>query len=168
VIRLDEEKPSITLPDTRIEDRTMPQLRNLFVGGSLIVFVISLVAVRRAESIAPAADSTTRIFEIRTYTTEPGKLADLLKLMREHAVKLIENHGMISIGYWVPTDKPRSQDTFIYILAHESRDAAKKSWSDFKIDSEWIKSRKASEANGKIFHKVESVFAAPTDFSPIK
>jgi hypothetical protein len=146
----------------------MSKPRNVFVFGSLVVSVIATAVVRRAESVVLPADSKTRIFEIRTYTTEPGKLPDLLKLMREHAVKLIENHGMTSIGYWVPTDEPRSQDTLIYILAHESRAGAKQSWADFKKDPEWIKSRKASEAKGKIFHKVESVFAAPTDFSTIK
>ena len=101
-------------------------------------------------------------------TTEPGKLPDLLKRFREHTTKLFEKHGMTNIGYWVPTDEPRSKDTLIYVLAHDSRDAAKKSWDGFRADPDWIKARDASEAAGKIVHKVESVFADPTDFSPIK
>ena len=98
----------------------------------------------------PAADAKQRVFEIRTYTTEPGKLPDLLKRFREHTTKLFEKHGMTNIGYWVPTDEPRSKDTLIYILAHDSRDAAKKSWDGFQADPDWIKARDASEAAGKI------------------
>src|SRR5207245_837649 len=68
--------------------------------------------------------------------------------------------------YWVPTDEPRSKNTLIYILAHESRAAAKKSWDAFQHDPDWIKARDASESNGKIVKKVESVYANLTDFSP--
>jgi len=99
------------------------------------------------------------VFEIRTYTTEPGKLPDLLKRFREPHDEAVRKHGMTNIGYWVPTDEPRSKNTLIYILAHESRDAAKKNWDAFKADPEWIKVKDASEAGGKIVTKTESVFA---------
>ena len=107
------------------------------------------------------------MFEIRTYTTEPGKLPDLLKRFRDHTTKLFEKHGMTNIGYWVPTDEPRSKNTLIYILAHASRDAAKKSWDGFQHDPDWIKVRNASEANGKIVTKVESIYAEPTDVNVV-
>jgi len=115
-----------------------------------------------------AANNNTRVFEIRTYTTEPGKLPELLKRFREHTTKLFEKHGMTNVGYWVPTDEPRSKNTLIYILAHDSRAAAKKSWDGFQHDPEWIKVKTASEAAGKIVTKVESIYAEPTDFSAIK
>ena len=109
-----------------------------------------------------------RVFEIRTYTTTPGKLPDLIKRFREHTTAIFEKHDMTNIGYWVPTDEPRSKNTLIYILAHPSREAAKKNWEDFHKDPEWQKVQKASEAGGKLVEKVESIFADPTDFSAIK
>jgi NIPSNAP len=121
-----------------------------------------------AHSDPSAASAKARVFEIRTYTTEKGKLPDLLKRFRDHTTRLFEKHGMTNIGYWIPADEPRSQDTLIYILAHDSRDAAKKSWAAFRSDPEWTKVRTASEANGKIVAKTESVFANPADFSAIK
>ena len=136
--------------------------------ASLTFLAATLLATRPAQSESPKTDSQTRVFEIRTYTTEPGKLPDLLKRFRDHTTKLFEKHGMANIGYWVPTDEPRSKNTLIYILAHASRDAAKKSWDGFKTDPDWIKVRDASEANGKIVTKVESIYADPTDFSAIK
>ena len=45
---------------------------------------------------------------------------------------------------------------------------AKKAWDAFRADDEWKKVAAESEANGKIVSKVESVFADPTDYSPIK
>src|SRR3954452_1052531 len=123
-------------------------------AGSSVVIAILLFAVRPVHSVQPVAGGKDRVFEIRTYTTEPGKLPDLLKRFRDHTTKLFEKHGMTNIGYWVPTDEPRSQNTLIYILAHNSRDAAKQSWKDFQADPEWTKVKEASEADGKIVTKV--------------
>lgn len=133
-----------------------------------IATVIGLFAMMETARTAPAEGGKQRVFEMRTYTTEEGKLPDLLKRFREHTTKLFAKHGMTNIGYWVPADEPRSKDTLIYILAHESREAAKKSWEGFSKDAEWTKVRTASEASGKIVKKVESVFMSPTDFSAIK
>ncbi len=109
-----------------------------------------------------------RIFELRTYYTEEGKLPDLQARFRNHTTKLFEKHGMTNIGYWVPQDEPKSKNTLIYILAHKDREAAKKSWDDFRKDPEWVKVRDASEANGKIVNKVESIFMDATDYSKLK
>ncbi len=114
------------------------------------------------------AQSSARVFEIRTYTTLEGKLPDLEKRFRDHTIRIFNKHGMTSIGYWVPQDAPRSQNTLIYILAHPSREAAKENWAAFGNDPEWQKVRAESEANGKIVSKVDSVFADPTDFSALK
>jgi hypothetical protein len=109
-----------------------------------------------------------RLFEIRTYTTEPGKLDALNTRFREHTTRLFEKHGMTNIGYWTPVDEPRSKDTLIYVLAHESADAAKKSWDGFRNDPQWQKARTESEAAGPIVKKVESVFLTPTDYSALQ
>lgn len=115
-----------------------------------------------------AQESGERVFEIRTYVTEPGKLDALLARFRDHTTKLFEKHGIENIGYWIPADGPHAQDTLIYIVAHSSRAAAKKNWDAFIADPEWQKARDASEASGPIVKKVESVYAHPTDFSPLK
>ena len=83
-------------------------------------------------------------------------------------MKLFERHGMKNIAYWTPQEGPQSADTLIYVLAHESREAAAKSWEAFVRDPEWKKVKAESEANGALVTKVESVFLAPTDYSPMK
>ena len=111
------------------------------------------------------AQANNRVFEIRTYTTNEGKLDALNARFRDHTMTIFKRHGMENIGYWVPQDTP---NTLIYIIAHTSREQAKKNWAEFSADPEWVKVRTESEANGKIVTKVESVFANPTDYSPIK
>lgn len=131
--------------------------------GALLLFAC-LVTV----ATSPAAAADGKVYELRTYTTYEGKLPNLLARFRDHTTKLFEKHGMKNVGYWVPTDEPRSKNTLIYLLEHKSREAAKKSWDAFRVDPEWIKVRDASEVNGKINEKVESVYLEATDFSKLK
>ncbi len=114
------------------------------------------------------AQSAGAVYELRTYTTLEGKLPALLAGFREHTIKLFEKHGIESVGYWVPADPPRSQNTLVYLLKHKSREAAAASWDAFRKDPAWQKAQKDSEANGKIVEKTESVFLTPTEFSKLK
>ena len=123
---------------------------------------ISTIATSNAEDVAQ------RVFEIRTYTTADGKLQDLHRRFREHTMKLFERHGMVNIAYWTPQDPKLASNTLIYVLAHNSRQAAADSWAAFSKDPEWQQVRAASEANGRIVIKVESTFTQATDFSPMK
>ncbi len=102
---------------------------------------------------------------MRTYHTHPGRLDALNARFRDHTNKLFVKHGMELVGYWTPQDKP---DTLVYILAYPSREAREASWKAFQADPDWKAAREASEKDGKIVDKVESVFLDPTDYSPIK
>jgi hypothetical protein len=119
-------------------------------------------------AITMTMSAENRVFEMRTYTTNEGKLDDLLKRFRDHTTALFEKHGMTNIGYWVPKEGPKSKNTLIYILAYPSMDVRKKAWAEFGADPAWVKARTESEAAGKIVDHVDSVFMDPTDFSKIK
>ena len=108
-----------------------------------------------------------RIYELRTYTCEPGRLEALKARFRDHTIQIFNKHGMESIGYWVPQDE-RSGNTLIYILAHPSREAADKNWKAFQDDPEWKKVAAESEKDGKIVQKVDRVWMDPTEFSKLK
>jgi hypothetical protein len=121
-----------------------------------------------SNAVSTRAATSQRVFELRTYTAAPGKLDALKARFRNHTVALFKKHGMTNVGYWTPQDAPGAQNMLIYVLAHESRGAARKSFDGFRADPAWIKAREASEANGRLTEKVESVFMDPTDFSPMK
>ncbi len=113
-------------------------------------------------------ESATRVFELRTYTTPEGKLDDLQARFRDHTIDLFERHRMTNIGYWTPQDTPSSSNTLIYIIAHNSREAAQTNWQNFGNDPEWQRVSRESQLDGRILNNVESVFLDPTDFSPIQ
>jgi hypothetical protein len=110
-----------------------------------------------------------KVFELRTYYTNEGKLNALNARFRDHTNSLFKKHGMTIVGFWTPQDKEKGKDdTLVYILAYPSREAAAASWKAFQADPEWHKARDESEKNGKLVKKVDSVFLDPTDYSPIK
>ncbi|MCH7728954.1 MAG: NIPSNAP family protein [Planctomycetes bacterium] len=114
-----------------------------------------------------ASLSFADVYELRTYTTNEGKLDALNARFRDHTVRLFKKHGIESLGYWVPTDGAKSKNTLIYVIKHKSRDAAKASWKAFLTDAEWKKVAAESQKDGRILAKrPESVYMATTDYSP--
>jgi NIPSNAP len=115
---------------------------------------------------AHAAAPDTRVYELRTYTATPGKIENVIARFRDHTTRIFAKHGMVNIGYWVPVDAADGAgEKLVYLLEHKSREAATASWAAFRVDPEWQAVAKASEADGKIVAKAESVFLALTDYS---
>ena len=133
----------------------------IFALGLLLGNVDRLSGEARAE---PA----DRVFELRTYTTLPGRLDGLHARFADHTIRLFEKHGMTNIGYFTPQDTPLADNTLIYLLAHDSREAADASWAAFLEDPEWKKAAEESQRDGKILEKVERLFLDPTDYSQIR
>jgi len=140
-------------------------------NGRLVTKVqsIYLKPTDYSPEVQPGKSAEPRTFELRTYHAAPGKLADLNTRFREHTLALFKKHGMTSFGYWTPLDKGKgAEDTLIYILAHKSKAAADASFAAFRADPDWIKAKSASEANGSLTTKVESLFMTATDYSPTR
>jgi len=147
----------------------------IVLGVTLLTLTGYIVHEARGEkNVAQKADN--RVFEMRIYYANPGKMTALEARFRDHTNKLFEKHGMTIIGFWRPLEKqpnPKNDvkenaDKLIYILAYPSVDAAQKSWDSFQKDEVWKKAKAASEVDGKLVGKVESVYMNPTDYSPIK
>jgi hypothetical protein len=133
---------------------------------------VFLTATDYSPAIKPSA-SGDRVFELRTYTAAPGRLDNLNARFRNHTLKLFEKHGMTNIGYWVLMQgQPGAESTLVYMLAHKSEEAAKKSFDAFRKDTDWVSAKKASEkkAGGSLTVQdgVKSVFMRATDFSALR
>lgn len=133
----------------------------VFVAGFFLGSVLQLGDVVQATS-------SGRVFELRTYTTPEGKLDNLQARFRDHTMQIFETHGMTNIAYWVPQDAPLSENTLVYVIAHESREAAAANWDDFRADPEWQRVSQETQRDGRIVSKVKSEFMNATDYSPIK
>ena len=136
-------------------------LAAVFAGGIFIGQAIDGSGATRAQSGGS-------VFELRTYTANEGRMEGLLNEFRGYAARIFERHGMRNVGYWVPADAPRSEDTLIYILQHDSREAAQQSWRAFIEDPEWRAAFEELNADGRLAASVESLFMEATDFSPMQ
>jgi hypothetical protein len=110
------------------------------------------------------ASPDTRCFEMRVYYAAPGKLEALHARFRNHTVKLFEKHGITNVGYWTPVENPDSK--LIYVLTYPNREARTTAWKAFQADPDWQAAFKASEVDGKLVAKAETLFMTATDFSP--
>ena len=137
-------------------------VRNYGVTAGMIVaaFSLGLFVDHLPKASAQISD---RVVEIRTYTAADGKLDALAKRMGTDERQFFEKYGMKSILYSVAADPPLSQNTFIYILSHESREAAKKSWASVLQDPDF---KAMVERTGRMSTNAEVMFVKPTDYSP--
>ena len=143
-------------------------IRNPLTAWCIALSVLlGVVALRSSSSVGDEKPTVAAgVFELRTYTTLEGRLPNLHARFKDHTLKLFEKHGMKNVTYWTPTDEKTANNTLIYVLWHASPEAAKKSWDGFRNDPEWHKARDASEKDGKIVAKVESVYMKATEYSP--
>jgi len=143
----------------------MKQLLSVLGLAAAFAAGFSVRTVMPGEAVAHA-QARPRVYELRTYTAVDGKLDALHARFRDHILGFFQKHGMTNVVYFKPTDPPLSQTTLIYLLSHESREAAARSWSAFQNDPDWKKI--SSAGGGPLASKVESVFLEPTDYSPMK
>jgi hypothetical protein len=136
------------------------------IGQMTVVLLFGIVVGALLTPLVAGARAERRVFEIRTYTTHEGRLDALHARFRNHTRRLFEKHGMTNVAYWTPEDPALRSNTLVYVLAHQSRDAAKRSWEAFVNDPEWKQVKSASEADGPIIVGIESVFGEATDYSP--
>ncbi len=140
-------------------------MKSPLATGLLVVTAFAAGAITQGTL---AAQPPGRVFELRTYTAPDGKLGELHARFRHHTLRLFEKHGMSNVVYLSPLDPPASENQLVYLLAHQSREAAKASWEAFMNDPEWKKVSAESQVNGRIVTRVDSQFLAATDYSPLK
>lgn len=145
-------------------------LKQSFTILSLLtgVFAAGLYSGMHIPEAEAAPATSARVFELRTYTTNEGRLDELHERFSKHTNQLFVRHNMTLIGYWTPVDEELSQNTLTYIIAHESPEAAIENWDGFRNDPDWQAAFAESKKDGKLVNKVEKTFLNPTDYSPLR
>jgi hypothetical protein len=118
------------------------------------------------------ADKPTFVYELRTYTTEPGRLPNLHARFKDHTMKFFEKYGIKNVIYMTPIDADGKavDNKLVYLLSYKgSRADAKAAFDAFRKDPEWKAVAAASEKDGKILAKApDSEFFVTTEYSPMK
>jgi len=144
-------------------------LANSEKGGKIIDSIATIFM--NPSDILPAINAAAgqdHVYELRTYSCLPERLPNLITRFKDHTVKLFEGHGMENIAYFTSVEADNDQPKLIYLLAHKSQEAATKSWAEFRSDPKWLTARDASEKDGKIVEKVESIYMTPLSFSKLR
>ena len=144
--------------------------RWIVCGAALISFAGGVLVTAQFVHATEAREDSNHVFELRIYHAVPGKGPALESVFRD-ASKVVANHGINVVGYWVPNEDPAWKDTFIYIVAHPSRENAKRNWDSLHADAAfrpYIEAAKPLiDKTGKVF-RVDEVYMRPTDFSPMQ
>jgi len=140
---------------------------NKFIKTSA-VSLISLIIGLGAGIFFSTSAQDQKVFELRTYTATPGNLDNLHARFRDHTTRIFRKHGMEVIGYWSPTSEEEREDTLVYLLGHDSQEAANASWQAFIADPEWERVAEESNRNGQILGGIERKYMVATDYSPMK
>lgn len=107
------------------------------------------------------------IYELRIYTSPPGRLPDLLRRFQNLTLGIWERHGIRQAGFWT-TLVGESNNELFYLLAWESLAEREAKWNAFVADPDWISGKAETEKNGAIVANVSSQFLTPTAFSAVK
>ena len=129
---------------------------------------ISGAAVMLGFSYLAGSNPSQHVYELRLYHVNEGKIDALIARFGDHTDAIFKRHNMKSVGYWRPEEAPYSQNMFVYILEHPSREEAQKNWAAFQADPDWKKVKADSEINGPLANHIDSYFMDPTSFSALK
>ena len=138
-----------------------PSYASFFLLGVTLMFAFSKLGASNPQP-------PHHVYELRLYHAKEGKMDALKARFGDHTDAIFKRHNMKSIGYWSPQDAPDSQNLFIYILEHPSRQEAEKKWAAFQADPEWKKVKAESEANGPLVDHIDHYFMDPTSFSALE
>jgi len=134
---------------------------------ALVCFAAGAPITTRLAQVNHVSADSNRVFELRIYHAVPGKLPALESRFRDTTSKLLAKHDLKVVGYWVPEGAPAWDNTFIFLVAHSSRDEANRNWSAFVADPEFQAVIKSEQAD-KTTEKVDVTYMRPTDFSPMR
>ena len=146
------------------------RVRRWMCGNAMFSFAAGSLITTRLRRLNEVSADENRVFELLIYHAVPGKGPALESLFHD-ASKIMAKHGVHVVGYWVPNEDPAWNDTFIYLVAHLSRDEAEKNWQALHTDTEFLPYIESArpllqKPDGK--YRVDEVYMRPTDFSAMR
>ena len=127
-----------------------------FAAVAAAAFLSACTSMGAASDPTPASPNIG-IYELRTYTAAPGKMAELDARFRDHTISLFQKHGMTPIGFFhvaPPAGQP-ADDRLIYVMGYKDRAARDEAWKAFAADPEWRQVYADSQKNGSLTSKIE-------------
>jgi hypothetical protein len=103
------------------------------------------------------------LYELKTYHAQPGKHAQLTQRFHEVTLPIFARVGIEVVGCWT---KPEDPDALVYLTRFATDEARRAAWAAFGADAEWLAAKAASETNGPLLLRQESVALQNAPFWP--
>jgi heme-degrading monooxygenase HmoA len=104
--------------------------------------------------LGEAVPNVGMIYELRHYIPVPGKEAAILNRFKNHTFGIFKKNGFKTLNFWIDA---KGSGQLWYVLGWESISSMESSWDTFRKDQEWIKAKEATEKDGPIVEKIESI-----------
>lgn len=109
--------------------------------------------------------SATKLYEFRSYVSEPGRQSDVLKLISKGGIPFMAKHGLSLVGAWTAID-PKDERVFT-LISHKDKASCDAAWTAFQNDAGWKDELQKSMVDGKRPVKsFERVFLTTNNYSP--
>ncbi len=133
---------------------------------SLKTLLSSIVVCLFAGNFAVAqSTSTSKLYELRSYVSEPGRQSDVLKLLSEGSIPIMTKHGLNLAGAWTNVDA--SDERVFALIGHKDKASAEAAQTAFQNDPAWKDILQKSTIDGKKpVTSVERIFLTVNDYSP--
>ena len=105
------------------------------------------------------------IFEIREYTTVPGRMPALVRRFKEHTFERFAAHGMECVFTSLTAVGDNSNNELVYVLRFDDLADMDAKWAAFMADPVWIAARSASEVDGPIVARISRRILNPAPFT---
>ena len=121
-------------------------------------------------ALAEQQRAASQVYELRVYTTLPGKRPALADRFRDHTSKMFERAGMTNVGYWNAATGDNAEETFIYLLAYPSREARDRMWAELGTYEDFQEIIIAVERDDerKLIENIEARILEPTSYSGLR
>ena len=121
-------------------------------------------------ALAEQQRAASQVYELRVYTTLPGKRPALADRFRDHTSKMFERAGMTNVGYWNAATGDNAEETFVYLLAYPSRAARDEMWQELGTyeDFQEIIIAVQRDDERKLIENIEARILEPTSYSALK
>ena len=118
-------------------------------------------------ALAEQQRAASQVYELRVYTTLPGKRPALADRFRDHTSKMFERAGMTNVGYWNAATGDNAGETFVYLLAYPSREARDRMWEELGTYEDFQEIIIAVERDDerRLIENIEARMLEPTSYS---
>jgi hypothetical protein len=111
-----------------------------------------------------SAYALVMVYELREYTTVPGRMPALIRRFNDHTLGIFARLGM-EVVFMSSTDLGTNVgNELVYVMRFDSYDDMATKWAAFRADPEWDEARRASEADGPIVASVSRRVLDPAPF----